>query len=193
MSLYKCYVCDNGTYKVAEDPDYEICAKCLPFVHHATLGASIRALCESRDNLYRMPHRDKSGRTMRILACHSIDALTSVINQVIGEITHLTNVLGADTYCIQPYVPPQAATDYWDATDYYAEGYNIYEYNMPINIRKRVDTSTLAHLATTACAHLGRLEGLTDDAIDRILAIETLLAVRFLFHALFFPKIESTL
>jgi hypothetical protein len=40
----------------------------------------------------------------------------------------------------------------------------------------------LSHLAAKKCANLGRLNGLTDDAIDQVLMHDHLLAVRFIIN-----------
>nr|SMH63496.1 Hypothetical protein FSTVLC9_461 [Faustovirus] len=126
-----------------------------------------------------MPCRDNSGRSIRILVKYDINGLTNVINLITDEIARTIEILQKDIYYVQPYNEP--VQDYWDGTDYYAEGYDVYEYYLPIYIRKYMNTPTLAQLATVKCAELGKLDGLTDDAIDQIFAYDVLLAIRYLY------------
>ncbi|QJX72487.1 hypothetical protein F-S17_0221 [Faustovirus] len=179
MSLYRCYVCGVGTYKVSTDPDYKICEQCLPSIHYITKMASALAIYKYRDILYKMPCRGKSGRCIRIIVKYYTTNLTNVINLITDEIARIIEILQKDIYYVQPYDGP--VQNYWDATDYYVEGYYIYEYYLPIRICKYLNTPTLAQLATVKCAELAYLEGLTDDAIDQIFAYDILLAIRYLY------------
>ncbi|QJX72498.1 hypothetical protein F-S17_0232 [Faustovirus] len=61
----------------------------------------------------------------------------------------------------------------------------IYIIHLYIRLRQITPMGTLVSIAAATCARYGRIEGLTDDTIDHVLNIDSLLAVRFLFQ----PKI----